>query len=207
MVLGTPFLANIVLNICLTVVAFLSLTFITSNQPEKESTKIKNKPNMCIVHIDPCSWYPSLSHVCILVCLNVLISVHLGHLLMYSSTSLQYPGHQTCNLNLLCIAATPPLISSCTLLITSFLRICGGTITSALNIMPLSTVYLCLTCLKGLSAGIQLLHTFFLMRSSNPPSIGSCGVSLLSILQDSMSVSTHCIILSSEFSCSSPFSL
>ena len=44
MVLGTPFLANIVLNICLTVVPLLSLTFITSGEPEKESTKIKNKP-------------------------------------------------------------------------------------------------------------------------------------------------------------------
>ena len=38
MVLGTPFLAKIVLNICLTVVAFLSLIFITSGQPEKETT-------------------------------------------------------------------------------------------------------------------------------------------------------------------------
>ena len=38
MVLGSPFLANIVLNICLSVVAFLSLTFITSGQPEKEPT-------------------------------------------------------------------------------------------------------------------------------------------------------------------------
>ena len=32
-VFGTSFLANIVRNICLTIVAFLSLTFITSGQP------------------------------------------------------------------------------------------------------------------------------------------------------------------------------
>ena len=36
MVLGTPFLADIVLKICLTIVAFLSFTFITYDQPEKE---------------------------------------------------------------------------------------------------------------------------------------------------------------------------
>ena len=124
MVLSTPFLANIILHICLTVVAFLSLTFITSSQPEKESTKIKNKPMHQI-----CAWSiwilvhgtSSLGHECILVCLNVLISVHLGHLLMYSLTFLQYPGYQACNLNLLCVAATPPWISSYILLITSFL--------------------------------------------------------------------------------------
>ena len=111
MVLGIPFLANIVLYICLTVVAFLSLTFITSGQPEKESTKIKNKPMSRI-----CAWSIwtlvhgalSIGHVCILVCLNVLIFVDLGHLLMCSSTSLQYPGHQACNVNLLCVTATPP---------------------------------------------------------------------------------------------------
>ena len=117
MVFGTPFLANIVLNICLSVAAFLSLTFIISGQPEKESTKIKNKPMFRI-----CAWSirtlvhdaPSLGHVCILVCLNVLISVHLGHL-MCSSIFLQYPSHQACNLNFLCVAATLPWISSCTL--------------------------------------------------------------------------------------------
>ena len=58
--------------------------------------------------------------------------------------------------------------------------------------------------LKGLSAILQFLHTFFLMRSSIPLSIGSW-VSLLSVLRDSTSVSTHCIIMSSEFSCPSPF--
>ena len=96
MVLGTPFLANIVLNICLAEVAFLSLTFITSGQPEKESTKMKNKPMSrmfawaiwTLVH-----GTPSFVYVCILVYLNVLISIHLGHLLMCSSTSLQFPGH------------------------------------------------------------------------------------------------------------------
>ena len=111
MVFGTPFLINIVLNICLTVVAFLSLTFISSSQPEKESTKIKNKPmsQICarsiwtLVH---CA--SSLGHICILVCLNVFISVHLGHLLMCSSTSLQYASHQACKLNLLCVVVTPP---------------------------------------------------------------------------------------------------
>ena len=82
-VIGTPFLANIVFSICLTVVAFLSLTFITSSQAEKESTKIKNKPisQICVwsirTHVHGAL---SLGHVCILVCLNVLISVHLGHL-------------------------------------------------------------------------------------------------------------------------------
>ena len=45
------------------------------------------------------------------------------------------------------------------------------------------------------------------MRSSVLLSIESRWVSLLSVLQDSKSVFTHCIILSSEFSCSSPFSL
>ena len=78
MVLAIPFLANIVLNICLTVVAFPSLTLITSCQPERESTKIKNKPMSWI-----CAWSiwiivhgaPSLGHVCILVYLNVLISI------------------------------------------------------------------------------------------------------------------------------------
>ena len=87
MVLDTPFLANIVLNICLRVVAFLSLTFITSGQPKKEFTKIKNKPMSQIY-----AWSiwtlvygtPSSGHICILVCLNVLISIHLGHLLMCS---------------------------------------------------------------------------------------------------------------------------
>ena len=161
---------------------------------------------MCMVHMDPCPWHPSLGHICILVCLNVLISVHLGHL-MYSSTSLQYPGHQACNLSLLYIAVTPPWISSCMLFNTSFLKIWSSTIVSALNIMPLSTVNLCHASLKGLSTIVQFLHTFFLMRLSIPLSIGSCWVSLLNILQDSMSVSTHCIILSSKFSCSSPFHL
>ena len=116
-------------------------------------------------------------------------------------------SHQACNLNLLCVAASPPWISSCTLLIMSFLKIWGGTITSALNIMPLSTVNLCRTSLKILSAIVQLLHTFFLMRSSIPLRIGFHWVSLVSILRDSTSVYTHCIILSSEFSYSSPFSL
>ena len=106
MVLGTPFLANIVLNICLTVVAFLSLTFITSGQLEKESTKIKNHPMSRI-----CAWSiwtlvhgaPSLGHVYILVCLNILISVHLG------ASSYVF-------------LVTPPWILSCMLLITSFLK-------------------------------------------------------------------------------------
>ena len=109
-----------------------------------------------------------------------------------------------CNLNLLRVAATPPWISSCTL--TSFLKIWGGTVASALNIMPLSTVNLCRASLKGLSAIVQLLHTFFRIHPSIPFSIGSCWVSLLSVLRDSTSVSTYSIILS-EFSCSSPFSL
>ena len=172
--------------------------------------KIKNKPvsRICALSI----WIlvhsaSSLGHVCILVCLNVLISVYLGHLLMYSSTSLQYPGHQAFNLNLLCLAATPPWISPCTLLITSFLKIWSGTIVSALYIMSLSTVKLCRASLKGLSAIVQLLHIFFLMSSIILLSIGSCWVFLLSVLQDSMSVSTHSIILSSKFSCSFSFSL
>ena len=46
MFLGTPFLANIVLNIYLTVVVFLSFTFITSGQPSMES-------NCCILTFDP----------------------------------------------------------------------------------------------------------------------------------------------------------
>ena len=50
-------------------------------------------------------------------------------------------------------------------------------------------------------------YSFFLLCSSIPLSIGSCWVSLLSVLRDSMSIFTHCIILSLEFSCSSPFSL
>ena len=145
MVLDTPFLANIVLNIGLTVVAFQSLTFITSSQPENKSTKI-NDSEMCALSI----W--TLVHgalpfgyVCILVCLNVLITVYLGHLLMYSSISLQYPSHQACNLNLLCVAATAPWISSCTLLITTFLKIWGGTVASALNIkLSLSLIYVLL---------------------------------------------------------------
>ena len=124
-----------------------------------------------------------------------------------SSTFLQYPGHQDCNLNLLCVTATPPWISSCTLLITSFLKIWNGTIASALYRMPLSTVNLCRASLKKISGIVQLLHTFSLMLSRIPLSIGSCWVSLLSILRDRTSVFTHCIILSSEFSCSSPFSL
>ena len=74
MVLGTLFLANTVLIICLTIVAFPSLSIITSGQPEEESTKIKNKRMSRI-----CAWSiwtlvhgaPSLGHVCILVCLNV----------------------------------------------------------------------------------------------------------------------------------------
>ena len=73
--------------------------------------------------------------------------------------------------------------------------------------MPLFTVNLYRVSLKGLSAIVQLLHTFFLMRSSIPRSIGSRWFSLLSVLRESTSVSSHCIILSSEFSYSSPFSL
>ena len=118
---------------------------------------------------------PYLGHVCILVCLNVLISVHLGYLFMCSSTSLQYPGHQDCNLNFLCIATTLLWISLCTLLIMSFFKVWGGTIASALNIMSFSTVILCRASLNGLSAIVQLLHTFFLMRSSIPLSIGFVG--------------------------------
>ena len=87
MVLGSQVLANIVLNICLRVVAYVYLTFITSAQLEKESTQIKNKPMSRI-----CSWsiwtlvhiIPSLGHLCIFICLNVLISGYLGHLLMIS---------------------------------------------------------------------------------------------------------------------------
>ena len=86
---------------------------------------------------------PSLGHLCILVCLNVLITVHLGHLLMCSSTFLQYSGHQAYNLNFVCVAATSPGISSFTLLIMSLLKIWGGTIASALYIMPLSSVPIC----------------------------------------------------------------
>ena len=183
MVLGTQFLVNVVLNICLSLVAFLSLTFITSDQPEKESM-IKNKSMSWL-----CAWSiwtlvhgaPSLSHICILVCLNVLISVHLGHYLMCFSTSLQYLGHQVCNPNLLCIAATPLWISSCTLLIMSFLKTWSSTIAFTLNITPLSTINLCCASLKGLSTIIQLFHTFFLMHLSIPLSIGSCWVSLLSV--------------------------
>ena len=76
---------------------------------------------------------------------------------MCSSTSLQYPGHQPPNLNFLCVAATPPWISSCTLLVTSFPKTWGGTIAPALNITPLSTVNLCRASLKGLSA---IAHSF-----------------------------------------------
>ena len=61
--------------------------------------------------------------------------------------------------------------------------------------------------LTGLSSIVQLLHTFFLVCSRILISIRSRWVSLLTVLQDSKSVSTHCIILSSEFSCSSPFLL
>ena len=184
MTLGTPFLANIVLNICLTVVAFLSLIFITSAQTEKKSTKIKNKPMSRI-----CAWYiwtlvhgaPYLGHVCLLVCLNVLIFVHLGHLLMCSSTSSQYPGHQARNFNQLCVAVTPSWISSCTLSITSFLKIWGGTIASVLKITSLSTVNWCRASLKGLSAIVQLLHTFFLVHSSILLSIWSRWLGLVSL--------------------------
>ena len=42
---------------------------------------------------------PSLDHVCTLVCLNVLISVLLGHHLVCSLTSLLYPSYQACGLN------------------------------------------------------------------------------------------------------------
>ena len=117
---------------------------------------------------------PSLGHEYILLCLNALISVHLRHL-KCSTTYLQYPGHQACYLNLLYVAATPPWILPCTLLITSFLKIWGGTIVSALNIMSLSTVTLCRVSLKGFSAIVQLLHTFFLVRSGIPFSIGFAG--------------------------------
>ena len=147
-----------ILNICLTVVAFPSLTFITSSQPEKESTKIKNKPMSWI-----CAWSiwtlfygtPSLGYVYILVCLNVWTSVHLRHHLMCSSTSLQYSSHQACNLNLLCVTVTPPWTSSCMLLIISFLKIWGDIIASAWHIMPLSTVNLFHASLKGLSSIVQ----------------------------------------------------
>ena len=104
MILGTPFLANIENNICLTVVAFLLLTFITFSKPKKEFTKIKNKPMSQI-----CAWSiwtlvhgtPSLGHLCIFACLDVLI--------------LQCSSHQVCHLNLLCVAETLPWISLCTL--------------------------------------------------------------------------------------------
>ena len=46
---------------------------------------------------------------------------------------------------------------------------------------------------------------YILLRSSILLNIGPW-VSLQSVLRDSTFVSTHCIILSSEFSCSSPFS-
>ena len=160
-----------------------------------------------MVRMDPFSTAPSyLGHVCIMVCLNVLIFVHLGYLLICSSTSLQYPSCQAGNLNLLCITETPPRISSSTLLIASFFKIWGGTIASTRNIMPLYTVDLCHASLNALSAIIQLLHAFFLMRTSIPLSMGSCWVSLFCVLRDNTSVSTHCIILSTKFSCSSPFS-
>ena len=73
--------------------------------------------------------------------------------------------------------------------------------------MPFSTVNLSRASLKGHSAIVQLLHTFFLMRSSIPLSIGSCWVSQLRVFRDSTSVCNHCISLSFEFSCFSPFSL
>ena len=196
-VLGTPFLANIVLNICLTVVASLCLTFITSGQPEKKSTKIKkaNVLNMCMVYMDPCPWGPLFgprTYFGLFKCFNLRT---LRHLLKCSSTSSPYHDHQACNISLLWVAATPPCISSCTLSITSFLKFWGSNITSVLNIKPLSTVNFCRASLKGLSAIGQLLHTFFLMRSSIPLGIGSCWVSLLSVLRDSTSVSTHSINL------------
>ena len=150
---------------------------------------------------------PSLRHVRILDCLSVLISVHLGHLLMCSSTYLQYPGHLDFNLILLCVTVTPPLISSCTLLIIHFLKIWDGTTAFTLYIFLLSILNLRHDSLKGRSDVVQLLNTFFLVCSSIPLSMGSCMVSLLSVLRDSTSLSQHCMILSSEYSCSSPFSL
>ena len=108
---------------------------------------------MCMVHVDTCPWrslFGPRMNSYIKVCLNVLISVHYEHL-MCSSTSLQYPGHQACNLNLLCVAVTPPWISY-TLLIMSFLKMLGGTIASALYMMPFSTF--------SLYRGISSIHSF-----------------------------------------------
>ena len=102
MVLGTPFLANIVLNICLTVVAFRSLTFITSSHPERNL--LRSRINRM------CAW-------------SIWTLV------------------QACNLNLLCVKATSPWISLCTLLITPFLKIWDGSIASVQNITRVSLAF------------------------------------------------------------------
>ena len=155
--------------------------------------------------MDPCPWHPLIGSRMYFGWFKCF-DLHTYRAPSYVSNNIfKIPNYQACNLNL-CVTATLPWISSCTLLIISFLKIWGDTIASVLNIMLLSTVNLC-RALKGLSAIVQLLHTFFLMRSSIPLSIRSCWVSLLSILRDSTYVSTHCIILSSEFSCFSSFSL
>ena len=53
-------------------------------------------------------------------CLFFFISAHLGDLLIYS---FEYPGHQTCNFNLLCVAVAPQCTSSCILVDMSFLKV------------------------------------------------------------------------------------
>ena len=60
-VLGTPFLENTLLGTCFSVVAFLSVTLITSGHSENESTNIKNyTANIFDVNMIHSSFY--LSH-------------------------------------------------------------------------------------------------------------------------------------------------
>ena len=141
---------------------------------------------MYMVHMDPSPWRPLFGPRMYFGLFKCFDRCKFRTSSYVFSTSLQYPGHQACNLNFLSVAATPPWISSCTLLITPSLKIWGGTIASALNIMPLSTINLCRASFKDLSAKVQLLHTFFLLRSSIPLCIGSYWISLLSVLQDSI---------------------
>lgn len=86
--------------------------------------------------------FNSLNHVCNFFCVKFLISLYLAHLFFTcSSASLEYPGCQTYNFNLLYIRYRTMYVINM-LFIKIFNCLCEGTTISTFKITPFCTINL-----------------------------------------------------------------
>ena len=140
--------------------------------------------------------FTSLGNECKVVCVKFLHPLHFLRLLIYSSTSREYPGHHASNFILFYVTATPQCISSCTLFITNFLSVSCGIIKSPLQITPCS--YVLIIC--KVSQSWSNFPICFFILDVILLSTGSCLVSVAILSKDKTPVSTQCKNVSSNSS-------